>query len=213
MGIVIRFPRRHARTSTGKRTAANDVSKSEVTPAVRAFSVAKIADQYSDGIQFRCHHLVTTPAVTPISEAIARRAPCASFGPHSSMTEQNEVISDIRTVLGRFVLKNNPPRSLDGVFSLGHTVRVANSDPKAQYLHGLVSRLKQARKLRGFSQAKMAAAIQIEQDEYKHYESPTAPRVFPPHLMEAFCLVCGVDPGWLVTGKGKMLAATDPRAA
>lgn len=198
MGEVVRFRGRHARTSTTSR-AAKRVSKSAVTPADLALSVPRIGDQYSEGIQSRCHHLVTAPAETPISVPKASRAPCASLGPQSSITSRNEDKSAIGHGLGPFVLKCKDILALDAKKSLGHTVPMAESDAKAQYEQEFIARVKAARIATGKKQWQVAELMGIKQDQYKHFE---VGRVIPHHLIGRFCLICNIDSNWLITGKG-----------
>lgn len=198
MGEVVRFRGRHARTSTTSR-AAKRASKSAVMPAERAFSVSRIGDQYSDGIRSRCHHFVTTLPEAPTSEPSADRAPCASFGPQSSITSRNELKSAMGAVLGQIVLNCKDNLALDVKKSLGHTVRMAESDAKAQYEQEFIGRVKAARIATGKKQWQIAELMGIKQDQYKHYEIG---RVIPHHLIGRFCLICNIDPNWLLTGKG-----------
>ena len=192
--------RRHARASATSR-AARDVNKSAVTPLEIAFSVDKIADQYSDGIQSRCHHFVTMPAEAPISDAIARRAPCASFGPQSSMIDRNEVKSVMPRVIGLIVLKCKAIQSLDCEMPLGHNVRMAEVETESQFKQGFMRRVKEARISRALKQWEIADALGMAQDKYKQYETRS---LLPHHLIGRFCIICRVDEKWLVTGRGKM---------
>lgn len=207
MGIVLRFRRKknHARASS---RAAKRVSKSAVTPAAEAFSVAKIEDQYSGGTQLRCHHLATVPALTPTSDAKAIREPCASFGPQSSTTSRNDVIVDMAAFLGQSVLKCKPNPSLDVEKPLGHNVRMADTDQEAEYKQGFMKRVAEARVARGWKQWQMAEALDIPQDQYKQYET----RGMMPHrYLWSFCMLANVSFEWLMTGKGRRAVPEPPR--
>lgn len=205
---VIRGPWKH-QTRASTRRAAKLASISAVTSADRAFSVAKIDDHHSEGIQSLCHHLVTMPAEVPISDASALRAPNASLGPHSSMTEQNDLISDdMAPALGQFVLKGKAFLSLDGNSALGHIVRMAALDIEEQFKEQFIERVRQARASTGLSQVKIAEALGVPQDRYKWWEQlGEKGRLMPHHLMPRFCTICRVDYVWLGTGHGKMKAA------
>jgi hypothetical protein len=199
MGRVIRGPWRHARASS--RRAARFVSKSAETLAARAFSVAKIDAHHSDGIQSRCHHLVTMPADAPISEASAIRAPGALMGPQSSMTERNDVTCDIPGDLGQSVLKRKTFLSLDGGIALGHTVPMAAKNLKAQLDQAFISRVIKAREASGMTQQEVADGMGIPQDHYKHWEKS---RAMPHYLIPRFCIVVRVEDGWLISNRGPM---------
>ena len=169
--------------------------------------MAKIADQYSGGIQFRCHHLVTVPAVAPTSAPIAMRAPWASRPPQSSMTSQNEVISDMPQFLGQSVLKSKSYPSLDVEKALGHTVPMADSDQEAEYKQAFMARVAEARIARGWKQWQMAKALGIPQDQYKQYET----RGMMPHRhIWPFCMFANVSFEWLMTGEGRRSVPEPP---
>lgn len=76
---------------------------------------------------------------------------------------------------------------------------MADSDAKAQYEQEFIARVKAARIATGKKQWQVAELMDIKQDQYKHYETG---RVIPHHLIGRFCLICSIDPNWLLTGKG-----------
>ena len=76
---------------------------------------------------------------------------------------------------------------------------MAESDVKAQYEEEFIARAKAARIATGKKQWQVAELMGIKQDQYKHYETG---RVIPHHLIGRFCLICNIDPNWLLTGKG-----------
>lgn len=90
---------------------------------------------------------------------------------------------------------------------------MADSDAKSQYEQEFIKRVKAARIATGKKQWQVAELMDIKQDQYKHYESG---RVIPHHLIGRFCLVCSIDPNWLLTGRGQKpmrgleLAASEP---
>lgn len=128
-----------------------------------------------------------------MSEAIASREG------QSSIIFWNEVKSDIAPNLGQLVLKRKDNLALDAKKLIGHTVRMADSDAKAQYEQEFIERVKAARIATGKKQWQVAELMDIKQDTYKHFETG---RVIPHHLIGRFCLICSVDPNWLITGKG-----------
>jgi len=73
------------------------------------------------------------------------------------------------------------------------------SDQKALYEQAFIKRVKAARVATGKKQWQVAELMGIKQDQYKHYETG---RVIPHHLIGRFCLICNIEPGWLITGKG-----------
>ena len=92
---------------------------------------------------------------------------------------------------------------------------MADSDQKALYEQEFIARVKAARIATGKKQWQVAELMDIKQDQYKHYETG---RVIPHHLIGRFCLICSVDPNWLLTGKGAkplpppQIVATEPAA-
>lgn len=192
MGTIVRFPRHHARTSTTS-LAAMAVRASAVTPLSLAMSVAKIADHHSAGIACRCHHLETTQALAPTSEAIASREG------HNSITSRKDDKSVMSSNLGQPVLKCKDFPSLDGNLSLGQNVRMAESDVEVQYKQEFTARVKASRIATGMKQWQVAEALGVPQDYYKHWEKG---RLMPHHLIGRFCIVCRIDPVWLMTGHG-----------
>jgi hypothetical protein len=184
---------RHARASAGSR-AAKLVSKSAVTSAARAFSVAKTAAHHSDGILLRWPHLVTAVTGAPTSAAKASRED------QSSMIERNEVKSDILTHIGQSVLKHKAILSLDCELPLGHTVRMAKkvlTDFECRFL----ARTYAARKLKFDTQDEIAPMLQegMKQDSYKQYE---ARNILPMELVDRFVKLTGVNHEWLISGRG-----------
>lgn len=80
---------------------------------------------------------------------------------------------------------------------------MAESDAKAEYEQEFIARVKAARIATGKKQWQVAELMGIKQDQYKHYEVLTGKgRVIPHHLINRFCLICSIDPNWLITGKG-----------
>lgn len=197
MGKIVRFPERHhVRTSCSR--AARLVSKAADIPLERAFSVKSKEAQYSAGMLSRCHHLDTWAADTPGSST-AR--PSRDF-PQSSMMLRNVVKLVMPKRIGPSVLKRKAFLSLDQKKSVGHTVPMSDSETEAEYKQAFMQRVKEARIARGLKQWEMAEALVpgMPQDKYKQYEGRS---LLPHHLMGRFCLICRVDPEWLLTGKGK----------
>lgn len=192
---VIDFPGAHVRASAASR-AARLVSLSEVRPADRATSVERIADHLSAGMLSRCHHLETAGLRTPMSDAIA------SLEGHKAITSRKERKSVMPAVLGQIVLKRKDILALDAGKSLGHTVPMGETDEKHLYDQGFVARVASARIATGKKQWQLAEALGVKQDQYKHWESKKNPRLMPHEFLGRFCLICSVQPLWLLTGKG-----------
>lgn len=76
---------------------------------------------------------------------------------------------------------------------------MADAEAKAQYEQEFIARVKAARIATGKKQWQVAELMDIKQDAYKHFETE---RVIPHHLIGRFCLICSIDPNWLLTGKG-----------
>jgi hypothetical protein len=190
MGGIIRY---HARASAGSR-AANVISFSAFKPAADARSVAKTEDHHSAGILFLCPHFVTRGTVVPTSDAIASREG------QSSIIARNDVICVMPPLIGQSVLKGKAILSLDGKLSLGHTVRMAETDAEAQYKIELRARVKESRVAAKLKQWQIAEALGMTQDKYKQYETRS---LLPHHLIGRFCVICHINPEWLITGHGQ----------
>lgn len=182
----------HERASAGSR-AANAISLSEVRSPDLAASVSNIAAHRSAGMLSRCHHFKTAGKRASISEAIA------SLEGHKRITSRKDRNSDMHSVLGRSVLKRKDNLALDDNFSLGHNVRMADSE-EDQFKEAFIERVKTARVATGKKQWQVAELLNVPQDHYKHWEKT---RLMPHHLIGRFCIICSVDPEWLVTGRGQ----------
>lgn len=203
MGVLY-FPA-HVRASSFVRT--KDTSISGVTPPDRAFSVERIADHFSTGMRFRCRHLITAGKLVETSDARSSREG------HKSITSRNERILAMAHVLGQSVLKRKANLSLDRKNLLGHTVRMAESDSETQFKQAFTERVKAARIANNYKQWEMAEALGMPQDKYKQYEGRS---YLPHHLIGRFCILCHIDPEWLMTGRGQKplklphVVATEP---
>jgi ribosome-binding protein aMBF1 (putative translation factor) len=191
MGILVAFPRAHERISVFSR-AANSTNTDGETPADLALSVAKIEDHKLDGMLSRCHHLETVSARARTSKAMASREG------HSSITSRKDRKSGMPAVIGPFVLKRKDKVALDGIYRLGHNVRMPD-DSEDQFKQEFIERVKAARIATGKKQWQVAELLNVPQDHYKHWEKT---RLMPHHLVGRFCIVTNVDPNWLMTGRG-----------
>lgn len=79
---------------------------------------------------------------------------------------------------------------------------MADSESEAEYKQGFIGRTREARIARSLKQWELADALGMPQDKYKQYETRS---YLPHHLIGRFCIICRVDPEWLVTGRGKMV--------
>lgn len=192
MENVIQFPWAHAQ-ALGDSRAANAISLSEVSPPDLATSVSSMAAHRSAGMLSRCRHLEIVGTRAHTSEAIA------SLEGHKSITSRNDRKSAMRAVLGQIVLKSKDKLALDGKISLGHTVRMADSE-EDQFKQAFIERVKAARIATGKKQWQVAELLNVPQDHYKHWEKT---RLMPHHLIGRFCIICSVDPEWLMTGRGQ----------
>ena len=166
---------------------------SEVMPASRALSVERIEHQRSAGMESRCHHLVTVGSGVETSDAMA------SLEGQVAITSRKDRISVMTDPIGQSVLKCKDNLALDQNNGLGHSVRMAELDEEQLYKAAFTERVKAARIATGMKQWQIAEAIGVPQDHYKHWEKS---RLMPHHLIRRFCLVCRVDPDWLMTGRG-----------
>lgn len=90
--------------------------------------------------------------------------------------------------------------ALDAKICLGHNVRMGDKETEDQFKQEFIARMKSARIATGRKQWQIAELLGIPQDQYKHYE---VSRLMPHYLIGRFCLLCHVDPAWLMTGKGQ----------
>lgn len=77
---------------------------------------------------------------------------------------------------------------------------MAESETELEYKQAFTARVAEARQRSGLKQWQVAETLGIPQDRYKQYETRT---LMPHSMIERFCLITRVDPGWLVTGRGK----------
>lgn len=198
MVTVIQFPERgHVRASAASR-AAKRVSKSAVMPPVLAFSVDRRTDHHSDGIVSRCHHFETADARTPSSEAMA------SLVVQSSMTERNDVESDMSDQIRQLVLKDKDNLSADGENLQGHNVLMKKPHAVSTFKDQFTARVAYARHKAGYTQVTMAEALGLgaaddpsAQGKYHKYEKRS---LMPHHLIPQFCALCDITVGWLYNG-------------
>jgi len=113
----------------------------------------------------------------------------------------------MNVVIGQSVLKRKACLSLDAKLSLGHHVRMAESDADAQFKREFTARVKEARIAKGWKQWQAAQALGIPQDQYKQYEGRSQ---LPQRFIWPFCMFTNVNPEWLLTGYGKRAAAALP---
>lgn len=77
---------------------------------------------------------------------------------------------------------------------------MAESETEAQFKRLFTERVRDARIATGLKQWQVAELLGIPQDKYKQYEGRS---YLPHHLVGRFCIVCRIDPVWLMTGKGQ----------
>lgn len=77
---------------------------------------------------------------------------------------------------------------------------MSESDLDIQYKQEFTERVATARIARNLKQWQAAEALGIPQDKYKQYEGRS---LMPHRLIGRFCIICRVDPGWLITGRGQ----------
>lgn len=193
MGSIVRLRQRHVRTSAISREA-KAVKAAAVNLASAARPVASTAAHHSAGILLRWPHLVTAVTGAPTSAAMASR------DGHRSIMDRNEVKSDITPFIGQSVLNRKDILALDADLCLGHTVRMTESETETEYKQQFIQRVAQSRIARGMKQWQIAEAMGIPQDKYKQYESRS---LLPHHMIGRFCIICRVEPEWLVTGRGQ----------
>ena len=194
MGIVIRWPRSHARASAVSR-AANIVKISAVTPAPIARSVLSTADHHSAGMLLRCDHFSTAEVGAPTSTPMARHEG------HRSIMDWKEGKWVMPTSLGQSVPKSKAIVSTDCAQPLGHNVLMADKDnelAESQWREEFRLRIIAARGNR--TQAVMADLLGLLTNTYGKYEAPGRKSMMPVRLLPRFAKICGIDLVELIEG-------------
>jgi hypothetical protein len=206
--VIVPFVLREARhmrasahpESTAGFRAASAVILWAFSPAPDATPVRRTADHHSAGIESRCHHLLTADALHSSLATSDTSAAIASRDDHSSITDRKDGKSPMDGALGQIVLNGKANLSYDCGEALGQNCPMAKDPGKSLYVEDFVARVRWARKARYETQDAIAKLMNMPQDSYKHFE---AKRIMPHELIGRFCMACGVDANWLVTGQGK----------
>ena len=75
---------------------------------------------------------------------------------------------------------------------------MAEPETELEYKQRFILRVINSRTARGIKQWQIAEALGIA-GEIKQFNGS----LMPHHLIGRFCIICRVDPEWLVTGRGK----------
>ena len=192
MGSILEF--RHARISSGA-LAARSAKSSADKPTRLATGDFRMVFHHSEGIESRCHHLLTAEAEAPVSEAIA------SLEGHSSITERKDVsLKAMPEFLGQAVLKSKAKLSRDVMSYDGDYSVMPDRMTEAEEKAFFIGRTKAARMARYHTQKPICIILGIDQGTYKQYETRTE---LPKRFIEKFCAATDVDIVWLLTGDGK----------
>ena len=76
---------------------------------------------------------------------------------------------------------------------------MAESEAEAIYKREFRGRVKESRVASALKQWEIAEALGMTQDKYKQYETRS---LLPHHLIGRFCVICHINPEWLITGRG-----------
>lgn len=198
--MLVQFPKRHVRASTGSRDrcterAASAVIISAVIPAWRATAVPRTVAHHSEGILSRRRHLETIEYVAPMSDT------AASMEGHRSITALNEAGFDIESLLGQSGLYGKANVARDGethALEDGDMQRLSKTETQEKY--AFIARVKLARMSRFGDQKPICTILGIEQGSYKHYEVRTP---LPHRFIPKFVAACGVTFEWLLAADGK----------
>jgi plasmid maintenance system antidote protein VapI len=211
MGTIIQFLARHARaptTTPSMLRAAKPASTSAVKPLSLARSVAKTEAHHSAGILFRRNHLITAQLPAPKSDAIASREG------QSSITDRNEVKSDMTVIMGLIVPQCKAKMSHDYSVSAGHYVPMTEDDEKiaeSAWRDAFIERLKKVKGSR--SQADMADLLDITRDRWNKIINRGD--AVPTRLLPRLAKIGAVSLEWLIEGDKavKVSKAREPRTA
>jgi len=77
---------------------------------------------------------------------------------------------------------------------------MAETDAEVQYKLEFRARVKESRVAAKLKQWQIAETLGMTQDKYKQYETRS---LLPHHLIGRFCVICHVNPEWLITGHGQ----------
>lgn len=183
MGIVIRWPRNHARASStrGYKSGRNSLRE---TPVSRSIAITN-----SPGTPFfeRSSQYQTCDCVVPIRSAKGFWPPATSQARLSASLDMESPYP----LLGRF-----QPRNLSGTDNLkfGTLAGMVDTSPK-----GIGKRIRARRLKLGLSQPKLAKALKIPQQTIGGWEKGAARR--PRLLLEASKVLCTTEE-WILREEG-----------
>lgn len=166
-----------------------------------------IACHHSDGMRSRCDHFRTAVAGAPISSA---KATCEG---QSAITSRNEAgsVDDMPEALGRFVLTGKAILSQACELRPGQNGLMGKKQAPTIFSSEFQARTKAAREAAGYSQARIAKLLGMEQGTYKQYESRPG-SMLPHDLLPLFCELCKVSLTWMYLGEEAETALPAPRA-
>lgn len=191
--MILEFPIRHRAAS--KEAAASSASVSARKPLARATRVLSIDFQRSEGMLSRCHHFLTAGTEAPTSSAIA------SFEGQNPITSRKELgRADMADGLGQSVLKSKAKMSRAVEPVLVDYVSLMDRMTETEEKLFFIGRTKAARVARFKTQNDICELLSVEQGTYKQYETRTP---LPYRYIKKFCIACGVEIDWLLTGEGK----------
>lgn len=104
--------------------------------------------------------------------------------------------------IGPAVLGRKSKVSLDSNFHKRHNVLGNEDFEMIDFKKAFLRRTKEARIHARLTQEEIAEALGIPQDHYKQYERRTQ---LPQKHIYRFCLVCGVDLIWFMSGHGSIV--------
>lgn len=190
MGTIVRFPRRHARASSGCRAAISAKASSVISGTDRSAAMRDKGSQCGDGIVPRPLPLARQPLTVDASSESA--SDTSLVPPSASMTKSgvimpSTIVCAVQTCQG-FATRKKTLSSKYGAIS-------GMMDPPKI----VAGRLKALRQELGFaSQSAFAARLGIDKSTYNPYETGTRPLTF-----ETACLIrreFGISIDWLFFG-------------
>lgn len=164
----------------------NPANASTVRPAACDFELRTMRAHQSAGILPRCRHLRTASTLAPISTANA-----AGLSQRSIMLRTESTIPHL---VGQSVLRRKVILSCDCDDLHSQIKYMTKSITDAEYRAQFLSRTKQAREEARFTQEEIAELLEIEQDQYKNYETRT---MLPHRYISKFCIATKKSIGWL----------------
>lgn len=116
------------------------------------------------------------------------------------MISANVVGSGMANPLGQMVLNCNDKTSYDCGNGFGDNAAMPDRMSETEETAAYIGRVREAREAKFSTQKPVYKFLEVEQDQYKHWETK---RPMPRRYIPKFCIITEVSMEWLLTGDGK----------